>query len=124
MPARKFLAGGCIALLLAALPLSEASAWRKYGAGRVVRSTGPVRLGPWVNGPWDYDPSYYNWSAAAWALNQGLGPYPPSDEWYPWGYAAPYERVGRKCVANEINVSPGGDYARYQRVRSTLYCPN
>jgi hypothetical protein len=31
-------------------------------------------------------------------------------------------RVGRLCVANEINASPGGDYVRYQRVRPWYYC--
>jgi len=126
MRARELLAGGLVAVTLGASLVSKASAWDYRRGDYVTRAHGPTRLGPWVHGPWDDE-----WRAVGWAYDASLaspypptfvGPYPPTDQWYPWGYVAPFVRVGRKCVANEINVSPGGDYVRYQRVRPAYYC--
>ena len=123
MRAQAFLARGLASGLLAAALLAsiapEAAAWGYRGRAHVHRAPGPTRLGPWVNEAWSGGWVYPD----GWAYSAGLvGAYPATDEWYPWGYTAPFVRVGNKCVANEINVSPGGEYARYQRVRPAYYC--
>lgn len=113
-----------VALLGAALSsagLAEAAHARaRWGRVPEGRAAGPTGMGPWVQGPWDSE-----WSgvlARDHAWRGPGGPYPDIDEWYPWGYVAPFTRVGRHCVANDVNVSPGGDFVRYQRVRPYYYC--
>ncbi len=97
--------------------VSEASAWR-YRREHFYRATGPTHLGPFLKQAWDREWGYPD----AWPYAFGANAYPATDEWYPWGYVAPFVRVGGKCVANEVNVSPGGEYVRYQRVRPSHYC--
>ncbi|PPD45400.1 MAG: hypothetical protein CTY15_04855 [Methylocystis sp.] len=115
MRAGRFLLG---CFLAATLVSSAAAAWSDNRHGGFIRATG-TRLGPFVREAWGPEWGYYGgWPYAA----GGVSAYPPTDEWYPLGYVAPFVRVGSKCVANEINVSPGGAYVRYQRVRPAHYC--
>lgn len=116
MRAGKFLVGGLVAAALVGGFASGASAeGYHHRQGHVLRATGPTHLGPWVRNAWDRE-----WGGA-WVYDP-VAAWPATDEWYPWGYVAPFVRVGGKCVANEVNVSPGGDYVRYQRVRPAHYC--
>jgi hypothetical protein len=84
-------------------------------------------LGPWVEEGWRREdwsraPAVRDWDfSAPWDFDPVTG-YPSSTVEYPWGYTTPFVRVGRKCVASEVNISPGGDAARYQRVRPGYYC--
>lgn len=118
MRAGKILFGGLVFVALTGGFATEALAWR-HRQEHVTRATGPTHLGPWVEGAWRREWGYDD----AWPYAAGLASYyPPTDQWYPWGYVAPFVRVGGKCVANEVNVSPGGDYVRYQRVRPYYYC--
>lgn len=98
---------------------STASARGRWGRVDLNRSNGPTLLGPWVPGPWDGEwAEKQRGGSTAW----GEPLHPVFDEWYPWGYTAPFTRVGRLCVANDVNRSPGGDIVRYQRVRPSYYC--
>lgn len=125
MTARYRLGTGLFATALAALFATEAAAHRP--SPRVHRAGGPTRLGPWVEQGWAREdwgraPAVRGWAySAPWDYDPVTG-YPASDAQYPWGYTTPFVRVGRNCVASEFNYSPGGDVARYQRVRPASYC--
>lgn len=93
----------------------------------ILRAPGPTRLGPWVEEGWRRE----DWSRAPAVRAPGFSAprdfdpvtgYPSSEAEYPWGYTTPFERVGRLCVASDVNVSPGGMVARYQRVMPSYYC--
>ncbi len=85
------------------------------------------RLGPWVEQGWRREdwsraPAIRTWDfSAPWSYDPETG-YPSSTAEYPWGYTTPFVRVGRNCVASQINYSPGGDWVRYQRVLPSYYC--
>lgn len=109
-----------IAILVAAVGVAaETQARGRWGRVNVGPAPSATELGPWVGGPWDVE-----WAEK---LPYGHTPWgtpirPPVDEWYPWGYVAPFVRVGRQCVANDVNVGLDGDIVRYQRVRPRYYC--
>lgn len=91
-----------------------------------IRANGPAGEGPWSQEGWEREDwsraPVRDWSfSAPWDFNP-VTLYPSSTEWYPWGYTTPFVRVGRQCVASELNLSPGGDLIRYQRVRPGYYC--
>lgn len=117
MGAARHMASGFLAAALVLGAASEAGA-RAHRRELQSRAPAPTQLGPWVREAWP------GWGYAGdWAYDAGLvSAYPATDEWYPWGYVAPFVRVGGKCVANEFNRSPGGNYVRYQRVRPGYYC--
>lgn len=115
----KWLAAALVIVAVAGDVSCSAFARGRWGRTDEGRAKGPTEIGPWVGGPWDGE-----WAEK---LTYGRTPegaplYPVVDEWYPWGYTAPFVRVGRQCVANDVNLSPGGDYVRYQRVRPAYYC--
>ncbi|MGJ0391727.1 MAG: hypothetical protein ACR650_03080 [Methylocystis sp.] len=98
-----------------------------HRARTVLHANGPTFLGPWLQEGWDREdwsraPAIRGWGLSApWDFDPIIG-YPLSDAEYPWGYTTPFVRVGRYCVASEINIAPGGQAARYQRVRPSYYC--
>lgn len=116
---RKLFAGIFLAALAAGATATQSLARDRWSRANEGRAHGPTALGPWVGGPWDNE-----WAEK---LPYGHTPwgapiFPVVSEWYPWGYAAPFVRVDRRCVANDVNVSLGGDFVRYQRVRPGYYC--
>ncbi|WP_457796637.1 hypothetical protein [Methylocystis sp. S23] len=113
-------------LALAALLVFGASFAAARGRTQELRASGPTREGPWLQQGWERE----DWSrapvrgwgfSAPWDYDPVTG-YPAAADWYPWGYTTPFVRVGRRCVASEINESPGGKLIRYQRVRPSHYC--
>lgn len=88
------------------------------------RASGPTAEGPWLQQGWDWE----DWSRApvrGWGYSapwDAVAGYPSTTEQYPWGYTTPFVRVGRQCVSSEVNLSPGGETVRYQRVRPSHYC--
>lgn len=88
----------------------------------VHRAPGAPRLGPWIEEGWRDE----DWSRApavrTWDLSAPWDGSSSSTEQYPWGYTTPFVRVGRTCVASEINNGPGGEWVRYQRVMPAYYC--
>lgn len=117
-----------IYLTYAALAFLGASCAEAAHRSRIfVPASGPNFLGPWLQEGWDREdwsraPAIRDWGLSApWDFNPVLG-YPISDAQYPWGYTTPFVRVGRHCVASEANIAPGGQAARYQRVRPSYYC--
>lgn len=119
MDGDKVLIAGLVAMGVAIGSAADASASAR-------RAHGPTRLGPWVQEGWERQdwsraPAVRDWGwSAPW--DYAVAGFPASNEWYPWGYTTPFARVGRKCVASEINGGPGGDWVRYQRVRPSYYC--
>ncbi|MGJ0509428.1 MAG: hypothetical protein ACR652_20370 [Methylocystis sp.] len=124
MSARKFVLVCLLSASAAVLLTGEAAALRHP---RYIYPKNAPHLGPWVEEGWRREdwsraPAIRDWAfSAPWDYDPALG-YPSSTAEYPWGYTTPFVRVGRKCVASEINVSPGGDSVRYQRVRPSYYC--
>lgn len=124
MSARKLMLTGLLSLAAATLAVTDASALRR---ARYIYPKNATHLGPWVEEGWSREdwsrsPSVRNWDfSAPWNFDPAAG-YPSSTAEYPWGYTTPFVRVGRKCVASEFNVSPGGDAVRYQRVMPSYYC--
>ena len=120
MGARNFLAGGlAVAAFIILLP-SQAPAWD--GRDRVHYRTAGTHLGPHIRGPWDR-----GWCCGAFDAGfvydlRFADAYPTPNSWYPWGYTAPFVRVGRLCASNELVASVGGEYVRYQRVYPGRYC--
>jgi hypothetical protein len=112
--ARKFLANGLAAAAFLLLLSSTPLAWDGRDTMN-YRTAGP-RLGPYIRGPWDR-----GWCCGAYDLRL-VDAYPIANAWYPWGYTAPFVRVGRLCVSNELVASVGGEYVRYQRVYPRRYC--
>lgn len=105
----------------AALSASPADAQSRR---HVTRASGPTEDGPWLQQGWEWE----DWSRApirGWGYSapwDAVYGYPSTTEQYPWGYTTPFVSVGRQCVSSEINVSPGGQLIRYQRVRPSHYC--
>ena len=94
---------------------------------KLVRAPGAQRLGPWVEKSWQREdwsraPAVRNWGDSAPANYDTETDTPSISVEYPWGYTAPFTRVGTKCIANELNESPGGLVVRYQRVLPSYYC--
>ncbi|GLI93460.1 hypothetical protein [Methylocystis echinoides] len=115
-----------ICFLAAAAALPAADAWALRRTHQIYPRFAP-HLGPWVEEGWRREdwsraPAVREWSWSAPADFDPLTGYPSSTAEYPWGYTTPFVRVGRKCVASELNLSPGGEVVRYQRVRSSAYC--
>jgi hypothetical protein len=120
----RFLGAACLLIFCAALLSPDAaSAYRR----QVWRAPGPPRLGPWIEKGWcceDWSraPAIRDWAfSAPWNYDPETGT-PSSTAEYPWGYTTPFVKVGRRCVASEINGSPGGAWVRYQRVMPSYYC--
>ncbi|MEK4034034.1 hypothetical protein WOC76_13815 [Methylocystis sp. IM3] len=118
------LRAACLLMLVAVLlsPESSAARGRRWWSAPAAQ-----RLGPWVEEGWRREdwsraPAIRDWGfSAPWSYDPETG-YPSSTAEYPWGYTTPFVRVGRKCIANQINYSPGGDWVRYQRVQPSYYC--
>lgn len=94
---------------------------------KVSRSPGAQRLGPWVEDGWRREdwsraPQVRDWDYSAPRDWDPVTGYPSISAEYPWGYTAPYVRVGRRCIANENNRGLGGLVVRYQRVLPSYYC--
>lgn len=113
----------------AATPLLFADAAAAHTRrAKVMRAPGGPRLGPWVEEGWQHEdwsraPAVREWGwSAPWDYDPATG-YPSATAEYPWGYTTPFARVGKKCIANELNASPGGLVVRYQRVMPSYYCP-
>ena len=119
---RDFLTSGLVLVSFAAcvVSASPASAWGHRAKGHLGRSQGPVALGPWVRDAWDRTwaygeaPGYAGWGV--------FGADAASEAYYPWGYTAPYFRIGHLCVANQFATDGMGVYVRYQKVRPAIYC--
>ncbi len=117
------LAAGLLAVAAVSMSTDPAAAHRWRG----WRAPGAPHLGPWVEEGWRREdwsraPAVRNWGfSAPWGFDPATG-YPSSTAEYPWGYTTPFVRVGRKCVASELNISPGGEAIRYQRVMPGYYC--
>ncbi len=113
-------------LLIAAVAAPSGDAWALRRT-HMIYSRHATHLGPWVEEGWQRE----DWSrgpairdgvfSAPWSYDPVTG-YPSSTAEYPWGYTTPFVRVGRKCVASDVNRSPNGDAVRYQRVMPTYYC--
>lgn len=123
----RFLTFLAVCFVSAALPLLAVSSADAGFRGRVLRAHGPTFLGPWLQEGWNREdwsraPAVRDWGLSApWDFDPIAG-YPISEAEYPWGYTTPFARIGRRCVASEINASPGGELVRYQRVRPLHYC--
>lgn len=108
----------------ALLPAGEASALRRM---HQIYPRHATHLGPWIEEGWRREdwsraPAVRDWSFSAPQDFDPVMGYPSSTAEYPWGYTTPFVRVGRTCVASEMNMSPGGLAVRYQRVRPLRYC--
>jgi hypothetical protein len=113
-------------LLLSAVAMAAGDAWALRRT-HMIYPKHATHLGPWVEEGWQREdwsrtPAIRDWDfSAPWSYDPATG-YPSSTVEYPWGYTTPFVRVGRKCVASEYNISPGGNEVRYQRVMPTYYC--
>lgn len=115
------------ACLLAAVGVimttQTATAHRRHGQ----RAPGAPHLGAWIEegwrrADWSRAPAVRDWDFSAPATVDPSTGDPSSTAEYPWGYTTPFVRVGRKCVASELNAGLGGDVVRYQRVMPAYYC--
>jgi hypothetical protein len=127
MRAHGTMIGRLLVFTLVAVVCAGVSSLAARERQRGPRAPGPTLQGPWVEEGWDREdwgraPAVRAWGfSAPWDYGLYFGA-PSSDEYYPWGYTTPFVRVGRKCVASELNRSPGGELIRYQRVRPSYYC--